>query len=293
MAPSVYDLNIPAHQIYSQQRILSSRETPFSPIYLTPKGTAGARRCTVAGSMLKCGSPPQSAPPRTPPAMYSSQYLLKQFAESPEIAALRPQTASKAASTAAWRPPLDTQTNANLYERYRRLGNGWPRAVVSAPEVLDVAAEQAAAAVEAISLQQPAAEEGPEATEGGAAFDVTDYTAPVFPPQTPPPPTATAEATAVATPTPTEDEFYVEVTPPKASLFEPEAPLTYMKNSLPKAAAPSAAPPPATRRALRMMDAASFYDQAVQVHFCSAGAHDRTPEDKRATPKRVPKHGSR
>ena len=62
-------------------RYNQGRSEKFSPIYVTPKDSCGARRCTVSGSLGQ--RPPQTPPPMTPSAMYSSPYLLKQFSSHP------------------------------------------------------------------------------------------------------------------------------------------------------------------------------------------------------------------
>ena len=103
-------------------RYNQGRSEKFSPIYVTPKDSCGARRCTVSGSLGQ--RPPQTPPPMTPSAMYSSPYLLKQFSESPSPT-MRPRTAQAAATSNAWHAPLDNEANKQLYERHRAAGHGW------------------------------------------------------------------------------------------------------------------------------------------------------------------------
>lgn len=193
-------LTIPAHQLYERK----PQHGDFSPVYLTPKGTAGARRCTVGGKLLTAGhssnTPPGSEPPRTPPAMYSSPFLLKQFADASGTAggSARPRTAAATASAQAWCGPIDSLTNRQLYERHRALSKGWraPPASARAPapagcdsaevQILDVDAERAteerrgadAAAAEAASVAGAAevasVAEAAQVSEPSAAVDVSE-----------------------------------------------------------------------------------------------------------------------
>jgi hypothetical protein len=157
------DLIIPSHPLYTQQHLLNRRNELRSPIYVTPKGAHGARRCTVGGNLND--RPVSQTPPPTPSAMYSSPYLLKQFAAS-AVEDARPRTATATANANAWRAPLDSQTNRSLYERHRAAGHGWTASMASpAPEpvdILDVDAErelreqeQAPAEVEPVSPAGP------------------------------------------------------------------------------------------------------------------------------------------
>lgn len=159
-------LTIPAHSLYTQQRVLAGRGEATSPIYVTPKGANGARRCTVSGKMLHCGTGP--TPPQTPSAMYTSPWMLKQFTEAPEGSPARPRTASSLATTQAWAAPIDADSNKMLYERQRAAGNGWA-SVRCDPDVLDVEAEQqqhsaATASPSALDISEPAGQDDEQVT---------------------------------------------------------------------------------------------------------------------------------
>lgn len=272
------NLIVPSHALYGQSRLLAGRAESFSPIYVTPKSSHGARRCTVAGDIGK--RPPQTPPPMTPSAMYSSPYLLRQFVESPNPS-VRPRTAMATATSNAWHPPMDVEANKKLYERHRAAGNGWRSATAlgtatsaavsaeaaetaAAPSVdfLDVEAEQAEAEQQRL---RPAPHEEPTAAsparapeERQAKWD--ELLAPV--------PDVSDGPSTVAAPQPLQQEE--EVTPPNTAgglaasqdlsrLCPAIEDYTYVK-----AAAPTTAPPPTAgaRRSLNVCrDAASFYER--------------------------------
>ena len=102
-------------------RYNQGRSEKFSPIYVTPKDSCGARRCTVSGSLGQ--RPPQTPPPMTPSAMYSSPYLLKQFSSHPAQPCGR--ALRKPPQPPTWHAPLDNEANKQLYERHRAAGHGW------------------------------------------------------------------------------------------------------------------------------------------------------------------------
>ena len=197
-------MDIPSHNLYAQQGILAGRGDAFSPIYITPKGAHGARRCTVAGTMHKITD---HSKPSTPSALYTSPFLLKQFADTktPE-SPLRPTTAARAATASAWDGPLDTTTNQSLYARIRAQGQGWSLSHAASPpapglggavhvaappaqspvDILDVDAERAQEEAEAAPADQPyvfgsllreAAQAVEEAEAGDSAAPASPYVA--------------------------------------------------------------------------------------------------------------------
>ena len=249
-------LIVPAHPLYNQRRLLAGRGEAFSPIYVTPKGDHGARRCTVAGNMNQ--RPPQTPPATPPSAMYTSPYMMKQFAEMPQNDAAhdRPRTATATAMTKAWQAPLDMHANQMLYARHRAAGHGWRDSLQTALSgTRDTAAAPAGAVdyldVEAEQWQQMSAasndpEEDPNAMARQPAWEPTASQKEVWDrllgPQT------------EAMPDLTEGESE-EVTPPPSA--KPVNPFWEL------AAEPQ--PPPSTagraaRRSLQMRDAANFYE---------------------------------
>ena len=272
------NLIVPSHALYGQNRLLAGRAESFSPIYVTPKGSHGARRCTVAGELGQ--RPPQTPPPLTPSAMYSSPYLLRQFVDS-SSPSVRPRTAMATATSNAWHPPMDVEANKKLYERHRAAGNGWRSATapgsassaagttanaapVPSVDFLDVEAEKAE------QLRAAPQEEVDAEPEGGrrakwdellGPVDVSDDSGPMVAPREPQALQQQEE----------EAEEEEEVTPPNtagglkalshdfARLCPAIEDYTYTK-----AAAPTAAPPPTAgvRRSLNVCrDAATFYER--------------------------------
>lgn len=267
-------LIVPSHALYTQERLLAGRNDAFSPIYVTPKGEGVSRRMTVAGDMqaMKCSSRES-----TPAALYSSQYMIKQMAPAPPDSPARPRTATAAMTAHAWDEPLDNATlNQKLYERHRAAGNGWsifpasgppaaglgggkhiapPPAAAAAPEILDVAAEQAAAGSEEAyafgDLLKEAAALEAEMEAEAAAFQASE----------PPPQTPDSAAVDIA-------DAEEEMTPPQDPFRLADAKPSWMglhDYSKPILAAGQRPGSSSSRRALNMADASQFYEKAGQA----------------------------
>lgn len=255
-------LNIPSHMLYTQQTLLraGSPRMPKAPLYPTPPNSHGARRCTIAGSLeARPLSAPAGSPPATSNALYSSPYLLRQFAE-PDKPSLRPATAAAAANARAWRSALDTHANSQSYAFHRASGRGWPLAGRGSPggriDILDVQAEQERG-VQASRV---------EATE----TSVDDATRPPLPPpplqaMPPPPPLPTSpQATAHREGV---EEGVEETTPPVARTAVGSK-VASMEGGLGRT----------SRRTLEMSDAARFYASAssqAQRRACPASPGER------------------
>ena len=235
-------LPIPAHALYTQQRVNAGRGEASSPIYVTPKGANGARRCTVSGKFLPVGTGP--TPPQTPSAMYTSKWMLKQFTDAPEGSPARPQTASSMATSKAWTPPIDADTNRMLYERHRAAGHGWTAKSAPPAEVLNVEAEQQQ------QQQRQQEEEEEDAFEQQLVAEIEKQEA------------AAAAASSSSPQPPVDISEEAEATPPPTA----EGALSAAPAAKATATSSSSAvmPPPTARRALKMRDAASYYEAASE-----------------------------
>ena len=240
------NLTVPSHALYTSQRILAGRNDAFSPIYVTPKGSNGARRCTVSGTLVGVGQS-HGDRPETPAALYSSKFLLKQFADGPPSSPSRPRTASASANTNAWRGPVDSHANQSLYERHRATGlGGWnavpPQAKAAEAEVLDVEAERADA-----QAAEPSYVFGSVLREAAEAEEVV-------------------ELEAAEPPADREEEITPTAAPRSLSAYDFSAYDHLAINKLSIADEEEAGGRAMrTRRSLQMIDAAAFYETVASA----------------------------
>ena len=229
-------LTIPSHGIYAQ-RILAGRKDAYAPIYPTPPGIHGARRC-ISGKLE--ARPNSAGADRRPPsanATYTSPHLLRHFADPGPEAPRRPATATAHAAASAWRSPLDAHVNAQAYAWHRATGLGLPPPPCSAPEILDVAAEQAAGATaddepghNSDDALLPASPLMPGMR--ACAAEAEETTPPPAMPSMAPKPSLSASARSTRRALEMSAQFYSSLRPPAAARFQVPPPPAVVQGSI-------------------------------------------------------------